>query len=105
MNQNLGSFTDIFSSATGLIDSFVDARSERKSNESEERQLQIQLQAQREQSQADSARLTQILKFVMIGGATLLVGSIIFAIAKSDDGNKNNSPGEGKLKGPVPKRK
>lgn len=83
-NQNLGSFSDIFSAGAGLIDSFVDARSERKSNESEERQLQTQLQAQREQAQADSARLTQILKFAMIGGATLLVGGIVIAVLKSD---------------------
>ena len=82
--NGLGSpFVDIFSVGAGLVDSFIDARTERKSDESDERQLQLQLQAQREQAQMNAARLNQILKIAMIAGGVLLTGGIVIAVIKS----------------------
>lgn len=82
--QGLGSFLDVFSAGAGLVDSFVDARAQRKSDESDERQLQLQLEAQREQAQMDAVRLNQILKVAMIAGGVLLTGGIVIAVLKSD---------------------
>lgn len=82
--QELGSFLDVFSAGAGLVDSFVDARAQRESDESDERQLQLQLQAQREQAQMDAARLNQVLKVGMIAGGVLLAGGIVIAVLKSD---------------------
>lgn len=84
LNGNgLGSFLDLFSVGAGLVDSFVDARAQRKSDESDERQLQLQLQAQREMTQANAERMDKMLKVAMIAGGVLLAGVTIVAISRS----------------------
>lgn len=99
--NGLGSFVDLFSAGAGLVDSFIDARTERKSDESDERQLQLQLEAQREQAQIDAARFNQILKITMIAGGVLLTGGIIIVVIKSDSKSsdeKKGRPESGKQK-------
>ena len=83
-NKSALGFADIFSAATGLVDSFVEARTERKSDESDERQLQLQIAAEREQAQMEDARLSKLLKFAAIAGSVLLVGVVVVTVIKSD---------------------
>lgn len=98
INRNgLGSFLDIFSAGAGLVDSFVDARADRKSDESDERQLQLQLEAQREQAQMQDARLTKILKFAAIACGVVLTGGIIIAVVKSDSKPSDEKKSSGDL--------
>lgn len=90
--KGLGSFTDIFSAGAGLVDSFVDARAERKSDESDERQLALTLEAQREQAQMQAATLHKILKFAAIAGSVLVVGVVIVTVIKSDSPDVDKKP-------------
>lgn len=101
--NDLGSILDVFSAGAGLVDSFVDARADRKSDESDERQLQLQIAAERERAQMQDARLGKILKFAAVAGSVLLVGVVVVSVIKSDSPEvemkpaENGSNGTGKL--------
>lgn len=100
LNRNdLGSILDLFSAGAGLVDSFVDARADRKSDESDERQLQLQIAAEREQAQMRDARLSKMLRFAAVAGSVLLVGVVVVTVIKSDSPDADKKPAGDGTKG------